>query len=99
MRSATCNLTTIFSPPKYDVYRIGGDEFAIIANGVRRSELTDALFQYRDTFQGKTGIRISMEYSSIDKDVDASFKNADEMLYSVKASRKSKSKVGFFIMH
>lgn len=95
LKSVASNLATVFPSPKYNLYRIGGDEFAVIAKGVKRSELTDILFEFRSVFQRRTGIRISMGYSKIEKDTDASFKAADEMLYAVKTSRKSNLKADF----
>ena len=92
LQSVASNLANVFPSPKYNLYRIGGDEFAVIAKGVKRSDLTETLLKFRDTVQRKAGVRMSMGYSSIDRDTEASFRAADEMLYAVKTTRKVKPK-------
>jgi len=81
-------LSSVFSSKEYTVYRIGGDEFSVVAKNVSREQLTDSLFEIRKAFGVDSEIKVSMGYSPIQKGVKSSFANADEMLYAVKTLKR-----------
>ena len=88
LQSVAKTLSSIFSSKEYNVYRIGGDEFAVIAKNITREQLTDSLFKFREVFGHGSKIKVSMGYSLIQKSVRLSFANADEMLYAVKTLKR-----------
>ena len=81
-------LLTAFSLPKYSVYRIGGDEFAVLTENSTEGELIDAMLNFRNVLKMDSDITISKGYSVIQGNVKAAFENADKMLYADKTSRK-----------
>lgn len=81
-------LLTVFPPPKYSVYRIGGDEFAVLTENTTELQLIEAMLELRNVLEKDSDITISKGYSIIQGNVKTAFKNADEMLYADKASRK-----------
>jgi len=81
-------LLTVFSSSQYSVYRIGGDEFAVLSKKTTEKHLIDAMLELRNVLEKDSDITISKGYSIIHGDVKSAFKNADEMLYADKASRK-----------
>lgn len=88
LQSVAKTLSSIFSSKEYNVYRIGGDEFAVVAKNITREQLTDSLFKFREVFGHGSKIKVSMGYSLIQKSVRLSFANADEMLYAVKTLKR-----------
>ena len=84
-------LTSVFSSPNYDVYRIGGDEFAVLARKTSEKQIIELLIKLRKTMAKDSDIRLSNGYSVIHGNINAAFKNADEMLYADKASKKQVS--------
>ena len=92
LRFVAKTLLAVFPPVRYRVFRIGGDEFAVISEKTKESELIEALIKLRDIFEAKSDICVSKGYSIIlDGDLKNAFKIADEMLYADKASRKKSS--------
>ncbi len=81
-------LTSVFYSPQYSVYRIGGDEFAVIAKNTTEIQLIESMLYLRNVLEKDSDIRLSKGYSIIQGSFNAAFKNADEMLYADKASRK-----------
>lgn len=81
-------LKEIFSLPCFKVYRIGGDEFAVIASNVTEDDIICYMMNVRNVLEKNGDIRLSKGYSVIQSDVKAAFKYADEMLYADKNSRK-----------
>ena len=82
-------LCNIFSHPDYIVYRIGGDEFAVILQNITENDLIKLLIKVREQERKDIGFKISKGYSFWDKNCDFAdvFKQADEMLYADKASK------------
>lgn len=83
-------LVRVFPSPKCEVYRIGGDEFAVITRKTTEQQIIQLLIKFRDVLEKYGEIRLSNGYSVVEDDVKSSFKNADEMLYADKASKKKK---------
>ena len=82
-------LCNIFTHPDYTVYRIGGDEFAVILQNITENDLINLLIKIREQEKKDLGFKLSKGYSFWDKNCDFSdvFKYADEMLYADKASK------------
>lgn len=83
-------LMEIFSSTLYTLYRIGGDEFAVIGERVTEEELIARLLEVGERFEKETDIRLSKGYSMIGADIIKAFNDADKMLYVDKASKKAK---------
>ncbi|MBR5152486.1 MAG: GGDEF domain-containing protein [Clostridia bacterium] len=88
LRLIAKKLLSVFSSKEYTVYRIGGDEFSVIAKNISRKQLTDSLFKFREVFKAGGEVKVSMGYSVIENNVKSSFADADEMLYAVKTFKK-----------
>lgn len=84
-------LMDIFSSTLYTLYRIDGDEFAVIGERVTEEELIALLLEVGDRFERETDIRLSKGYSMIGIDIMKAFNDADKMLYVDKASKKVKN--------
>lgn len=82
------SIKSVFQSPIHHVYRIGGDEFAVISRNTSERKIIELLIMLRKVMGENSDIRLSNGYSVIQGDVKAAFKNADEMLYADKASRK-----------
>ena len=81
-------LLEFFPKPQYKVFRIGGDEFSVITEGVTEKDIIQRLLMVREKLENSNNIYLSKGYSLVDDDVDQAFKNADEMLYADKLSKK-----------
>ncbi len=80
----------IFSGKGYSLYRIGGDEFAVITENISEQEIIDKLLEVRQCENEQGKLRFSKGYSMIDnrEGFQEAFLKADEMLYADKASKK-----------
>ena len=83
-------LTEIFDFPGCGVYRIGGDEFAVIMEGLSEKFLIERLLRISANEKNGAEFRLSKGYafSGGGKDFSVAFKNADEMLYADKESKR-----------
>ena len=86
-------LTEIFDFPGCSVYRIGGDEFAVIMEGLSESFLIERLLKISENEKNGAEFRLSKGYafSNGGRDFSVAFKNADEMLYADKESKRGKT--------
>ena len=86
-------LVEVFDFPGCNVYRIGGDEFAVIIEGMSEQFLIDRLLKISEKEKGGLGFRLSKGYafSNNKRDFAAAFKYADEMLYADKESKKGEN--------
>lgn len=81
-------LQRIFCKSNYTVYRIGGDEFAVIAENANEEEIIGLMLDLKTELEEKNDIRISKGYSFVKDDIEKAFSYADEMLYADKKSKK-----------
>lgn len=82
-------LDEVFSYSGCIVYRIGGDEFAVISVGASEERIISALLEIRKR-ENIMGFRVSKGYALFDGKEEFSkvFRRADEMLYADKKSKK-----------
>lgn len=83
-------LTEIFANYECCVYRIGGDEFAVIFEDIHEDSIIDALLKIKEHEEKHQDFRLSKGYSLAQgrKDFNKMFSLADEMLYADKNSKK-----------
>ena len=91
LKSVAKILDSLFSSPEYTVYRIGGDEFAVISKNQTEKQIIEKMIDLKNILKKEGNIRLSSGYSMINKSVRTAFKYADEMLYADKASKKHQS--------
>ena len=87
LRECAAMLCDVFSGKEFIVYRIGGDEFAIIAHKVSEQLIIDKMLETRRREEaGEISFNISKGYAISDGKVNFTtmFKRADEMLYADK---------------
>lgn len=82
-------LCEVFNSQDSSVYRIGGDEFAVILKNVSEEYVIDKLLKVREYENSGLGFKLSKGYSCSTgkKDFLKIFDRADEMLYADKFSR------------
>lgn len=92
LRRAANGLAGCFSDENSTVYRIGGDEFAVIAVGAKEDELSGKLKALGEVQVGDIPYSISFGYSFVDRSeknaVDQAFSRADAMMYAHKTQKK-----------
>lgn len=81
-------LLEVFSDFQYKVFRIGGDEFLVLAEGVSENEIIEQLLALKKRLETDGNISLSKGYSIIKNNSEKAFKYADEMLYADKLSKK-----------
>jgi diguanylate cyclase (GGDEF)-like protein len=84
-------LLEIFSSCQYRVFRIGGDEFLVLAENVSEDEIIEHLILVKRRFEMNGGINLSKGYSLIKDTPEKAFRYADEMLYADKLSKKRRN--------
>ena len=84
-------LLEIFSSCQYRVFRIGGDEFLVLAENVSEDEIIENLILIKTRFERNGEISLSKGYSLIKDSPEKAFRYADEMLYADKLSKKMRS--------
>ena len=84
-------LSEVFSTFQYRVFRMGGDEFSILAEGVSENEIIEHLISLKKRLETDGNISLSKGYSMIKDNSEEAFKYADEMLYADKLSKKSRN--------
>ena len=88
LKQVAKTLMTVFNSGKYTLYRIGGDEFAVIAENITEDQLIASMVKLEAVMKKSDDVRLSKGYSMIQGSVVAAFKLADEMLYADKESKK-----------
>ncbi len=76
-------LLEVFPKPKFKVFRIGGDEFAVLSKNISEKEIIKSLLEVRKKLTCEN-IGVSSGYSIINGNFDEAIKYADEMLYADK---------------
>ena len=87
-------LTDVFAGKGYGVYRIGGDEFAVIAECASEREIIGLLIELAEREKAED-VRLSKGYALINcgKSFEKAFAEADKMLYADKAAMKSRREI------
>lgn len=83
-------LLEVFSDLHYKVFRIGGDEFSVLAKDVSENEIIEHLISLKKRLEIDGNISLSKGYSMITNNSEKAFKYADEMLYADKLSKNWK---------
>ena len=79
-----------FPGPKYNVFRMGGDEFSVLSEDVPEDEIIGRLIELKNYLIQDGNISLSKGYSIIKDDSEKAYKNADDMLYADKLTKKSR---------
>jgi diguanylate cyclase (GGDEF)-like protein len=89
LQKAAQQLTMIFCEKEFFVYRIGGDEFAVICENTTEAKIIDRLLKLRET-EKYSDFRFSKGYCMVDsmQNFEKAFDTADKMLYADKESKK-----------
>lgn len=89
LQSCAKMLCEVFSKTGCYVYRIGGDEFAVICENISENYIIEMLLEIRKYENEKIDFKLSKGYSFLTgkKDFANMFIRADEMLYADKASK------------
>ncbi|MBQ9133788.1 MAG: GGDEF domain-containing protein [Clostridia bacterium] len=93
LQNAAKLLDTVFSEENYATFRIGGDEFAVIANGVSVEALQERIACLKDSeFCLDVGCSFSIGYSTVDLEqknaMENAFIRADSAMYEEKRKGK-----------
>ncbi len=91
LKNAAVFLKTIFENDCYEVFRIGGDEFAIIAFDVTTQQLEAKLLQL-DAFEEEPLCEFSYGYALVEPSennaLENAFVRADSYMYAQKRNKK-----------
>lgn len=91
LRCVSKTLCNVFPSPRYKVFRMGGDEFAVVSKGVLEDQIITALVKFRKALQKESDLKVSNGYAIIKDSVKEAFEEADQMLYADKRTRKEKA--------
>lgn len=90
--SAADLLNRVFAMHGHKIYRIGGDEFAVIARNTDEEQVVSMLLRLGDFEKTMHSFRFSKGYARVDRGSNGGFEraffDADKMLYADKESRK-----------
>ena len=91
LKKVAVMLTDVFAGKENSLYRIGGDEFAIIAESASEQEIISRFLELSKR-EASEGVRLSKGYALIfgNKSFKQAFAEADEMLYADKSAAKKK---------
>ena len=84
-------LKEVFSASYYSVFRIGGDEFLVLAEDASESEIIERMLVLKKRLDTDGNISLSKGYSIIKDNAEEAFKYADDMLYADKLSKKQRT--------
>ena len=81
-------IQSVFQMNNCAVFRIGGDEFAVIATGMTDSQIKSRIEELTGNSIGKLGITLSVGFSKVDfensKAMESAFEAADKKMYAYK---------------
>ena len=81
-------LLEVFFKPQYRVFRIGGDEFLVLAEDVAEKRIIEDMIALKKRLSADGNISLSKGYSIIKDSPEEAFEYADQMLYADKVSKK-----------
>ncbi len=88
LKNVAKNLLKVFPEPEHRVFRIGGDEFSVLTEGISENEIIRRLIRLKKYLAIDGNIGLSKGYSIIKNTPEEAFEFADEMLYADKLSKK-----------
>lgn len=93
LKKAAEALNEIFAGENYEVFRIGGDEFAVIAVGVSKDTVKEKINIFKDEdFISEVGCSLSLGCSTVNaaqnNAIENAFISADRAMYEEKAKTK-----------
>ena len=90
LQNVALMLSEVFSAVNYSVYRIGGDEFAVITERASENQIIDLLLEIRRREEAGGTVRLSKGYAMVcsGESFEEAYSKADEMLYADKLSKK-----------
>ncbi len=91
LKNVAMILSEVFSAHNYRIFRMGGDEFSVLAEDVSEDEVVERLITLKRHLEHSGNISLSKGYSAITNDSEKAFKYADEMLYADKLSKKMRN--------
>lgn len=99
LREAAGMLLEVFSEPEYSVFRIGGDEFVVVGEGVTEKAVQEKLLEMErreKEYQGKISFTISAGYCFLTSGeagaVERAFSRADKLMYEQKMKKEEQSR-------
>ena len=87
LKEAAKILCDVFYESEYTVFRIGGDEFSVISEGVSEKEIIERLIDLKKRLERNGKISLSKGYSLVYDSFEKAFDDADRMLYADKLSK------------
>lgn len=88
LKNVAKELLEVFSNGHYEIFRMGGDEFSVLAEDVSESEIIEHMISLKKRLKKDGNISLSKGYSMIKDNPEKAFMYADEMLYADKLSKK-----------
>lgn len=85
LRYVADSLTAVFT--NHAIYRVGGDEFLVLAKGVAREEIEQGVQRFREKLaEGKYSASIGVSYREENTDTEDAVKEAEEGMYKEKSA-------------
>ncbi len=88
LKDVSKNISEVFCETQHRVFRIGGDEFSVLTEGISENEIIERLIVLKKRLDIDVGISLSKGYSIIKDNPEEAFRYADEMLYADKQAKK-----------
>ncbi len=88
LRCVSKTLCDVFPSPRYKVFRLNGDKFAVISKGASDDRITSALLKFGKVLKKESDLKVSNGYAIIKDSVKEAFDEAERMLYADKGAKK-----------